>query len=43
MPETCENWFGFVNAFVNYAHQTRDIYQILPYAMGFKTPGQGST
>ena len=38
MPETCENWLGLVNSCVYYAHQTREIYQVLPYSMDFKAP-----
>ena len=29
MPETWENWPGLVNSCVYYAHQTREIYQVL--------------
>ena len=36
MSETCDNWFGFVNSYVYYACQTREIYQVLPYSMDFK-------
>ena len=32
MPETCENWFTLVNSSIYYARQTREIYQVLPYA-----------
>ena len=31
MSMTCENWLGLVNSGVNYAHQTREIYQVLSY------------
>ena len=40
MPETCENWLSLVNRFVDYAHQTRGIYQVLPYSMDFKAIGE---
>ena len=36
MPGTCENWLGLVNSCVNYARQTRGIYQVLPYSVDFK-------
>ena len=36
MPDTCENWLGLVNSCVYYAHQTHEIYQILPYSVDFK-------
>ena len=26
VPETRDNWLGSVNSFINYAHQTREIY-----------------
>ena len=38
MPETCGNWLGLVNTCAYYAHQTRGIYQVLPYSAGFKAP-----
>ena len=39
MPETwCENWFGFVNSCFYHAHQTREIYQVLPHSVVFKAP-----
>ena len=37
MSETSENWLGLVNSFINDAHQTREIYQVLPYSVDFKT------
>ena len=40
MPETCENWLGLVNSRVYYAHQTHEIYQVLPYSVDFKAPGE---
>ena len=40
MPETCENWCGLVNSDVYYAHQTRETYQVLPYSIDFKAPGE---
>ena len=36
MPQTCENWLGFVNSCVYYARQTREIYHVLPYPMDAK-------
>ena len=36
MPETCENWLGFVNSCDYYTCQTRKIYQVLPYSVDFK-------
>ena len=39
MPETCENWFDLVNSCVYYAHQTFEIYQVLPCSVDFKAPG----
>ena len=36
MPETGENWFGLINSCIYYAHQTREIYQALPYSSDFK-------
>ena len=38
MPETRENWLGFVNSCAYYAVQTREIYQIQPYSVDFKAP-----
>ena len=40
MSETCENWPSFVNSYIYYAHQTREIYQVLPYSLDFKAPGE---
>ena len=40
MPETFENWFGHVNRYVWYAHRTREIYHVLPYAVDLKAPGE---
>ena len=40
MPETCENWLCPVNGCIYYAHQTCEIYQVLPYLMDFKAPGE---
>ena len=39
MPETCENWPGLVNSHIYYAHQTHEIYQVLPYSTDFKARG----
>ena len=39
MPETCENWFGLLYNDIYYTHQTREIYQVLPYLVDFKAPG----
>ena len=35
MPETCENWLGFVNvnSYVYYIRQTRESLQVLPYSV----------
>ena len=38
MPKTCENWLGLVNSCIYYAHQTPEIYQVLPYSVDFKAP-----
>ena len=38
MPEPCENGHALVNNCVYYAHQTREIYQVLPYSVDFKAP-----
>ena len=38
MPETFENWFSLVNRCIYHAHQTCEIYQVLPYSMDFKAP-----
>ena len=35
MPKTWENWFGFVNSCIYYAHQTQKIHQELPYSVDF--------
>ena len=40
MPETCENWFGLLYNDIYYTHQTREIYQVLPYLVDFKAPGE---
>ena len=42
MLETYENWLGLANSCVNYAHQTREMYQVLPSpsSVDFKTPGE---
>ena len=32
MPDTCEKLLGLVNNYVYYAHQTRENYQVLPWA-----------
>ena len=38
MPETCENWLGYVNSCVYYyAHQACEIYQVLLYSGGFQS------
>ena len=36
MPETCENWLGFVKRCIYYGYQTCEIYQVLPYSVDFK-------
>ena len=38
MPETCENWFDLINSCIYYAHQTHEIYLVLPYSMDSKAP-----
>ena len=30
-----ENWLGLVNNSIYYAHQTCEIYQVLPYSVDF--------
>ena len=40
MPETSENWFGPLNNCIYYACQTPKIYQVLPYSVDFKAPGE---
>ena len=40
LPETCESWLHLVNRCVYYAHQTREINQLLPYSVDFKAPGE---
>ena len=42
MPETCANWRGLVNSCVYAAHQTREIYQVLPYSVNLKAPREPS-
>ena len=40
MPENCESWFRFVNIYIHYAHQTQEIYQVQPWSVDFKAPGE---
>ena len=40
MPKTCENCLGLVSIFIYYARQTHEIYQVLPYSVDFKAPGE---
>ena len=40
MPETCENWLGLVNSYIDYAHQTHKIYQVMSNSLDFKAPGE---
>ena len=40
MPETCENWLGLVNSCIYYVCQTHEIYQVVPYSVDFKAPGE---
>ena len=40
MPEACENGVGPVNSCVYLANQNHEIYQILPYSVNFKAPGE---
>ena len=35
MPET---WLSIVNSYIYYAHQSHEIYQVLPYSVDFKAP-----
>ena len=34
--QTCENWLGLVSSCIYYAHQTCEIYQVVPYSVNFK-------
>ena len=38
MPDTCELQLGLANSCAYYAHQTREIYQVLPCSIDFKAP-----
>ena len=38
MPETLEIWIGTENSCIYYAHQTREIYQVLSNSVDFKIP-----
>ena len=40
MPKICENWLHLVNSYIYYAHWAHEIYQILPYLVDFKAPGE---
>ena len=40
MLKICENWLGLVNSCVYCAQQTHKIYQVLPYSVDFKAPGE---
>ena len=40
MPETCENCLSHVNSFIYYVRQTHEFYQVLPYSVDFKAPGE---
>ena len=40
MAKNCENWPGLVNSCVYYAQKTHEIYQVLPYSVDFKAPGE---
>ena len=37
MPETCENWLGPVKSCIYYAHQIREVYQVLPHSEALKS------
>ena len=37
MLETYENWFNLANSCINYACQTHEINQVLPYSVDFKS------
>ena len=39
MPEACENCLGLVYSCIYYAHQAREIYQVLPYSVDFNAKG----
>ena len=39
MSETCKSWLGPVNSCVYYARQTREIYEVLLYAVDPKASG----
>ena len=36
MLETCGNWLSLIESCIYYAHQTSEIYQVLPYSVDFK-------
>ena len=38
MSEPCEYLLGLINSCVYYAHQTYEIYQVLPDSLDFKAP-----
>ena len=35
-----ENWLGFANICIHFAHQTYKIHQVLPYSVDFKDLGE---
>ena len=40
MFKTRENWLRLVNSCIYHAHQSCEIYKILPYSVDFKAPGE---
>ena len=40
MLESCENWLRLVNSVANYVFQTSKIYQVFPYTVDSKAPGE---
>ena len=40
MPDTFENGLGFVKSCFYCVHQTREIYQVLPYLVDIKAPAE---
>ena len=39
-PDTCDIWLGLVDSCIYYAHQTHEIYQVLPCKVDFKAPSK---
>ena len=40
LPPVICGAIGLENCCIYYAHQTHEIYQVLPYSVDFKTPGE---